>query len=77
MNLSALIAHAKHIRNIGGIDVLAIGTDFDGIGGDLEIKDASEMPKLADALSKNGFTTSEIEKVFHKNALRVFYEVVG
>ncbi|MCK8060600.1 MULTISPECIES: dipeptidase [unclassified Fusibacter] len=77
MELKALVRHADHIRNQGGIDTLAIGSDFDGIGGNLDIKDASQMYKLADELKKSGFSRNEIEKVFHKNALRVFYEVVG
>ena len=36
-----LVKHIKHIKNVGGIDVIALGTDFDGIQSTLEIKDAS------------------------------------
>ena len=35
------------------------------------------MQKLADALSAAGFTIGEIEKIFWKNVMRVFEEVLG
>ncbi|WP_270647864.1 dipeptidase [Paeniclostridium hominis] len=71
-----MVNHIKHIRNIGGIDVIALGSDFDGIGCEVEIKDASEMGKLAMQLEREGFKTEEIEKVFYKNALRVIKDVM-
>ncbi len=69
-----MVAHIKHIHNVGGIDVLGIGTDFDGIDYTLEIANSGEMGKLINALSKNGFTTTEIEKIAYKNTLRVIGE---
>ncbi len=75
--LEHIIAHAKHIVKIGGIDMLALGSDFDGISGKLELRDASYMPKLYDALKKSGFHESEIDKIFYKNALRTFKELLG
>ncbi len=63
-----IVRHAQHIRDIGGDDVLALGTDFDGIQPTLEIEDASQMDKLALGLSKGGFTDDEIEKIFYLNA---------
>lgn len=63
--------HAKHIKNVGGIDVLSLGSDFDGIENEVEIKDTSEMNKLYYALKKEKFTDDDIEKVFYKNIIRV------
>jgi membrane dipeptidase len=71
-----MIKHIKHIRNIGGIDVIALGSDFDGIGCPVEIKDVSEMGKLAIQLEKEGFKAEEIEKIYYKNALRVIKGVM-
>jgi len=71
-HIADMVRHAKHMRNIGGRDILAIGTDFDGIGGKLAIEDISGMEQLWDALSKEGFTNSELEGMWYKNALRVF-----
>lgn len=74
--IEEMIAHLKHIRNVGGIDVLALGSDFDGIENKVEIEDCSKMPFLAEALVKNGFKESEVEKIFHKNVLRVLKDVL-
>ena len=72
-----IVRHAQHIRDIGGDDVLAIGTDFDGIQPTLEIEDASQMDKLAVGLSKRGFTDDEIEKIFYLNAKWYLMEYLG
>lgn len=69
-----MVAHIKHIYQVGGIDVLALGTDFDGIEYTLEIANTAQMHKLFDALSKNGFTANEIEKIAYKNTLRVIQD---
>ncbi|MCY6483390.1 dipeptidase [Clostridium aestuarii] len=70
-----MIRHIKHIKNIGGIDVISLGTDFDGIDSNLEIKNTGEINKLISALQKNNFSESEIEKIFYKNALRFLKEI--
>jgi len=66
-----IVKHIRYIYDLAGIDVIAMGTDFDGIGGELEISDMSKMNLLVDALIEEGFTEEEIEKIFYKNALRV------
>lgn len=71
-----MVEMAKHERKVGGIDVVALGSDFDGISGELEISGSDKMLLLADALQKEGFTEEEIDKVFFKNALRVFEEAM-
>ena len=74
--IRAMVDQIKYIRDLAGIDVIALGTDFDGINCELEIEDASQMNKLEEALYKEGFTTEEVEKIFYKNALRVYKEVL-
>lgn len=71
-----MIKHLKYIKNKGGIDVLAFGSDFDGIENKVEIKDASHMKLINEILLKNGFNSSEVEKIMYKNALRVIKEVL-
>ncbi|MBP0980352.1 MAG: dipeptidase [Oscillospiraceae bacterium] len=72
--VSNIIRNAKHIVNVGGIDVLGLGTDFDGIGGTQEISDSSMLPQLWDAFAKAGFHESEIEKIAYGNVMRVIKE---
>lgn len=73
-SINSMIAHVKHIKNIGGIDVLALGTDFDGIGNEVEIENIGEIGKLRDTLLKEGFTNSEIDKIFYGNVKKVLKE---
>lgn len=72
--IDGIVAHAKYLANLGGIDCVGLGTDFDGIQGEQEVHNSAELPKLADALAKAGFHESEIEKIFYKNVLRVIEE---
>lgn len=75
-SIDAIINHMEHIINIGGIASVAIGTDFDGIDGNLEIKDASAMPVLVERLLSLGWKESDIEAICYKNVLRVYKEVL-
>ena len=72
-----MVSHARYIYDVAGSDAIGLGTDFDGIDDQLELNGAGEMQKLADALSAAGFTTGEIEKIFWRNAMRVYEEVLG
>lgn len=67
--------HIRHIRKIGGIDCLALGSDFDGIPGELELDSPAAMPLLEEELRRQGFKEEEIEKIFWKNAMRFFWDV--
>lgn len=70
-----IIKHIKHIKNKGGIDVLAFGSDFDGIKCELEIKDFSNMNDIINLLTKNDFSEEEVEKMCYKNVLRAFNDI--
>lgn len=74
--ISDMIKHLKHIINIGGIDVAAIGSDFDGIRSELEIDNFGSMQKLVRELEKNDFSLNEIEKICYKNAERVIRDII-
>lgn len=71
-----MIAHIKHMKQVGGIQCIGLGSDFDGIGGELEMKSPEDLPILEAAMKKAGFTESEIEAVFYKNVLRVYEEIL-
>ena len=71
-----MVKHILYIKDLAGIDVIGLGTDFDGISCPLEIEDASMMNLLEEALYKAGLTQEEVEKIFYKNVLRVYKEVL-
>lgn len=75
--IEEMVAHIKHIKNVGGIDVIALGTDYDGIGNKVEINDISDIGLLGEALLKSGFNENEIEKIYSKNVERVLKDCLG
>ncbi|MBD5451822.1 MAG: membrane dipeptidase [Lachnospiraceae bacterium] len=68
--------HARYITNVGGIECLGLGSDFDGIIGNLEIADCAQMYKLFDTLEAAGFSQNTIEKIAYQNVLRVYKEML-
>ncbi len=75
-SIADIIAQAKHIVNVGGMDCLAIGGDLDGIHDTPEITSSADMPQLFHALGKAGFCSSDIEKIAHKNVERVLRDIL-
>ena len=70
-----IIKHINHIKKVGGIDIIALGSDFDGIPTPNGISDGSKTSLLKKALMKEGYTQEEIDKIFYKNFLRIFKKV--
>lgn len=70
--ISDMVSHVSHMYQIGGEEVLALGTDFDGVPDEnMEIKDPTQMIRLRDALEKHGFSPRVVDKMMFGNALRV------
>ena len=70
-----MVRHVMHIYRTAGSEVLAIGTDFDGIEGKLEIRTHEDMPKLFDALRDAGLPPSAIDMMAYGNAARVISSI--
>lgn len=71
-----MVRHIRHIVKVGGIEVMALGTDFDGIDPRLEIKHMGQIGKLLQALEQSGFTSGEIERICWRNAWRVMQDTL-
>jgi membrane dipeptidase len=69
-----MVSHILHIRQVGGTEVIALGTDFDGISPELEIEDMGQIGKLIRALERAGFTDAELDKFLWQNSLRVIQD---
>jgi len=74
--ITDMVRHIKHIRSVGGIEVIGLGSDFDGIPNPVEIENSSQMYKLSDALLNASFSYEEVEKIFYKNGLRIIKDVL-
>lgn len=71
-----LVAQILHIRNVGGVEVLALGSDFDGIHGALDVAGPQDWPRLEAALAEAGLSDDELEKMWYTNAERVLRAVL-
>jgi membrane dipeptidase len=68
VNLNSVIDHIVHIAEIGGIDCVGLGSDFDGIPSTpIDLTDVSCYPALVEGLSDRGFNFEEIEKIVGLN----------
>ena len=73
----AVYRHISRILAVGGEDVPAFGSDFDGIPAYKELEDCTRMPALLNYLNLRGLKSSVLEKMCTLNFIRVFKEVIG
>ena len=75
--LSALIDHIDHIAKVAGVDHVGIGSDFDGVDGQLPegMDSVADLPKITAALMERGYSAEDCRKILGGNLLRVFREV--
>ncbi len=75
--LSALIDHIDHIAKVGGIDHVGLGSDFDGVSGQLPegLDSAADLPKITQALIDRSYSAAACRKILGGNLLRVLHEV--
>jgi len=75
--LSMLIDHIDHIAKVAGIDHVGLGSDFDGVDGQLPegLDSPADLPKITEALMARGYSAEDCRKILGGNLLRVFREV--
>ncbi len=69
-----ILAHMRHVVNVGGIECLGLGSDFDGIPTKVEWNDAAGMEFLLEGMLRTGFTQTECDKICRDNVLRLYSE---
>ena len=75
--LSMLIDHIDHIAKVAGIDHVGLGSDFDGVDGQLPegLDSPADLPKITAALMARSYSAEDCRKILGGNLLRVFREV--
>jgi membrane dipeptidase len=75
--LSMLIDHIDHIAKVAGVDHVGLGSDFDGVSGQLPegLDSPANLPKITAALMARGYSAEDCRKILGGNLLRVFREV--
>lgn len=71
----AVYRHISHILDMGGENVLAIGSDFDGCEIADELSGVDKIRDLKHRLQGKGLREDMLEKIFFKNAEN-FFEIV-
>lgn len=76
-DISDVVANIDHVVKLVGIEHVGLGSDFDGVSGQLPVglKDVSCYPNLIYELLKKGYKEADIKKICADNFLRVWSEV--
>ena len=67
-----------YLVDLAGIDHVAIGGDWGGIGSGVVkgIENVSKLRQLTAALVERGYSATQVEKIMGTNLLRAFREAV-
>ncbi|MHC4744648.1 MAG: dipeptidase [Planctomycetota bacterium] len=73
-----VVANIEHVVELVGIDHVGLGSDFDGLWGELAdgVRDVSGYPNLIDELLKAGYSEEDVRKICGENILRVWSEIL-
>lgn len=71
-SFDAVLRHMSEIIEVGGEDIIAMGTDFDGCDINDELAGIEKIPMLYDFLGNHGFDEKLLNKIFFDNADRFF-----
>lgn len=74
--IESVVAHFSHMRDVVGVEHIAVGTDFGGIlsGFADNLTSLADMENLWNALRSAQFTESDIEAISYRNAARFLKE---
>jgi len=77
MHTDAVLDQIDYAVKLVGIDHVGIGSDFDGVDGELpvELKSVADYPNLVEGLQKRGYKDADIRKILGGNLLRVWGEI--
>lgn len=70
--LSDVADHVDHLKKIGGLDCIALGSDFDGeIIAPAGLENASRFENLLSELTRRGYSSADLDQICYLNFLRV------
>lgn len=68
-----VVDHIDHIKEIGGIDIIALGSDFDGMSKRTKgLEHTGKLTSLTEMLLKRGYTEGDVKKILGQNFLKFF-----
>jgi membrane dipeptidase len=75
--IEAVIEHVDHGVKLLGIDHVGLGSDFDGVSGNLPegLRNVADYPNLIAGLQARGYSDADLRKILGGNLLRVWSAV--
>ncbi len=73
-DLDSIVRAMNHIRDLVGVEHIAIGSDYDGAV--TVVFDVAGLPLLTDALLEAGYTPDQVRMIMGGNTLRVLSQVL-
>lgn len=76
-SLDTLLDHFEHVIKVGGVESAGLGSDFDGVDGELPegVEDISMLQNIVAGLTGRGYGSADLDKILGENSLRVFRAV--
>jgi membrane dipeptidase len=75
-DLSDVVAHCEHVREVAGIEHVGLGGDYDGVEVlPTGLEDVTGYPALLGALAERGWSTDDLSRLTCRNVLRVMRDV--
>ncbi|WP_457205951.1 dipeptidase [Nocardioides sp. P5_C9_2] len=75
-DLSDVVAHCEHVREVAGIDHVGLGGDYDGVEVlPTGLEDVTGYPALLSALADRGWSGDDLARLTCRNVLRVMRDV--
>ncbi len=75
--LDRMVDHLAYLVDALGEDGVGLGSDFDGASPPKDIRDASDLPRLLDAMQARGFGDALIKKIAYDNWLGLLERTIG
>jgi membrane dipeptidase len=72
-----VLRHLDHLIAHLGEDHVGFGSDFDGATVPEGIGDVTGLPALVEALKRHGFDKALLQKLAHRNWLKLLERVIG
>lgn len=74
ITIEPVLDQIDHGVKLVGIDHIGLGSDFDGVGGDLpeNLRTVADFPHLVDGLQQRGYSDEDIRKILGGNMLRAW-----
>ncbi len=67
-----LVEHADHFLSLGGEDILAMGSDFDGAEIEPNLDSIEKVENLANAMLRKNYSETLVNRIFYDNAYDFF-----